>query len=409
MPLFRYKATDSSGKIVQSSIESMDAMEAAARVQKMGLIPIRITQANGSSGSLSTRFSFSLQDFGGWITNKDVMLFTQDLSILLEAGLPLDRSMSILIETSENRRLKRIVADILKTVQGGGGLSDAFGRYPDVFSIFYVNMVRAGEAGGVLEEVLKRLGVYLESAQDLKEFIKSAMIYPVFLVAVGGISIIILMTYVIPKFAVIFSDLGATIPWSTRLLMQVSDFMRSYWWGLGATIAAAVFAFGRYSRTRQGRLRIDRIKLKMPVIGELVKKIEVARFARTLGTLVKSGVPILKGIELARRIIGNRVVSGSMQIVYSRVKEGERLAQPLTKTGVFPSLAIQMITVGEETGRLDEMLLRVAENYEKILRNTVKRFISFLEPAMILIMAIVVGFIVISMLLAIFSMNELPF
>ena len=257
--------------------------------------------------------------------------------------------------------------------------------------------------------MLHRLGDYLESTQELKEYVKSALVYPIFLVCVSGVSIIILMTYVIPKFELIFADLGGSIPLSSRMLLATSEVLRGYWWALLIGLSAVAFLADHFRRTASGRLYLDRLKLKVPAIREYVKTSETARFARTLGTLIRCGVPIVRSLELVTNILGNKIVSNAMAQVIIRVKKGDQLSKPLEATGVFPSLAIQMITVGEETGRLEEMLLRVAENNEKVLRNTLKRFISLLEPALILGMALVIGFIVISMLMAIFSMNELPF
>jgi len=409
MPLFLYKATDPSGKIVKSSLESLDEPAAVARIQEMGLIPIRITPAGKQQSLLGAAWSDPFKALTHRVKGKDLMLFTQDLASLLEAGLPVDRSLAILVGVSESAQFKPIIADILKAVQGGAYLSDALARYPKVFSDFYINMVRAGEAGGVLEEVLKRLGSYLQSSQDLIDFLKSALVYPIFLVAVSGISIIILMTYVMPKFTLMFADMGAEIPWSTQLLLYFSNLLRSYWWLLLGGAAAAGLLIQRFRSSPGGRLKIDQWKLRLPIVRDVVKKIEVARFARTLGTLIRSGVPILQGLDLVGKVLGNKVIVRSMEQVRLKVKEGDRLAPTLAHVGVFPSLALQMITVGEETGRLEEMLLRIADNYEKALTMVVKRFTSLLEPVMILAMAVVVGFIVISMLMAIFSMNELPF
>ncbi len=409
MTLYSYKATDPSGKIMRATLEAPDEMAVAAKIQAMGYIPIRIIPTGKKSKALGIDVSDYVFSIFKRISNKDVMLFTQDLSSLLEAGLPVDRALSILIDVTEKERFKKSIRDILKIVQGGGYLSDALAKYPKVFSNFYVNMVKAGEVGGVLEDVLKRLGIFLETTQDLRDYIKSALVYPIFLVFVGGISIIILMTFVIPKFSIIFSGLGHAMPLSTRILLGSSDFLRSFWWGILGVIVLIYLLLNRFKNTVSGSLILDRYKLNLPVLGKLVRKIEVARFARTLGTLIRSGVPILKALDLTKDIVGNKVMAISLKQVHGRVKEGERLSKPLDDTGIFPSLAIQMITVGEETGRLEEMLIRVAENYEKVLKNTVKRLISFLEPAMILVMGLVVGFIVISMLMAIFSMNELPF
>lgn len=409
MSVYSYKATDFSGKIVKGTLDAPDEKGAAGRLQDMGYIPIDIRPSGAGNASGKMNLNVNVLSLFKTVSNKDVMLFTQDLSALLEAGLPVDKALSILIGVAENLKFKGIIRDILKSVEGGSYLSDAMAKYPKVFSDFYVNMIRAGEAGGVLDAVLARLGVFLEGSQELRDYIKSAMIYPAFLVFVGGISIIILMTFVIPKFSVIFEDMGRAIPLSTQILLSASEGLRTYWWLIIGGICLIYFFFRQYASTPSGRLKLDTYKMNLPVTGELVRRIEVARFARTLGTLVKSGVPILQAIDLVKNILGNKVVAGSMERIYERVKEGERLSKPLGDTGIFPSLAVQMITVGEESGKLDEMLLRVAENYEKVIRNMVKRFISLLEPVMILIMGLVVGFIIISMLLAIFSINDMSF
>jgi general secretion pathway protein F len=409
MTTYSYKAADSSGKIVTGVLEADEEKKVVTELQTLGLIPIRIALTKGNGKRLGLNVSEQFLSLFYGVSSKDVMVFTQDLATLLEAGLPVDRALSLLIESAEKERFKMVVNDILKTVQGGGYLSDALAKHPKAFTSFYVSMVRAGEAGGVLEAVLSRLGEFLESAQELKDYIKSAMVYPTFLVGVGGLSIIFLLTFVIPKFSVIFSDMGQTIPLSTQFLLGISHLLQSYWWAIIAVLGAGYFFLKKYLNTPVGRLKFDRKKMKFPVVGDLIKKIEVARFARTLGTLTKSGVPILQALTLVKDIMGNKVISAAMENVYARVKEGDRLSKPLRDTGIFPPLAIQMITVGEETGRLDRMLLRVAESYEKMVRNTVKRLISLLEPAMILLMGLVVGFVVVSMLMAVFSMNEMPF
>ncbi|MBN1278040.1 MAG: type II secretion system inner membrane protein GspF [Deltaproteobacteria bacterium] len=409
MSEYSYKATDQSGKIVKGVIEAFEEKDAVTRLQNMGYIPIRIALAGREGGRFDFILSMDILSVIKGVSAKDVVIFTQDLSVLLEAGLPVDRALHILIDVAEKPKFKEILKHILKTVQGGSYLSDALAKYPKVFSTFYINMVKAGEAGGILEDVLKRLSLFLESSQDLKDYIKSAMVYPVFLVMVGGVSIIILLTFVLPKFSIIFSDMGQAIPSSTRFLLWFSDVLRIYWWLILGGLAAVFYFLKRYVNTPAGRLKMDYYRLHSPVIGELTEKIEVARFARTLGTLTRSGVPILRALNLVKDIITNQVIANTMGDISERVKEGERLSRPLSDVRVFPPLAIQMITVGEETGRLDEMLIRVAENYETIVKNMVKRLISFLEPAMILFMGIMVGFIVISMLMAIFSMNEMPF
>lgn len=409
MNLFSYKAADASGKVIRGVLEAPGKKEAVEKIHGMGYIPIRIDLSKGAGKKLDWKFLDRFTSVFNTVSAGDVMLFTQDLSVLLNAGLPVDRALAILIEVTGKDRFKEIIGEILKAVQGGAYLSDALSRYPKVFSTFYVNMIRAGETGGVLGPVLERLGLFLEGAQDLRDFVRSAMVYPMFLVAVGGLSIIVLMTYVVPKFSVIFADMGDAIPFTTRLLLGFSDFLRSWWWALFLVIVLLYILLVRYLRTPRGRQFFDQLKLRLPISGDLIRKIEVARFSRTLGTLTRSGVPILQALTLVRDIIGNQVISRALGKVNNRVKEGDRLSKALNDLNLFPSLAVQMITVGEETGRLDAMLLRVAENYEKVVRTTVRRFISFLEPAMILFMGVIVGVIVISMLMAIFSMNELPF
>lgn len=408
MAHFLYKATDPKGKTVTATLEAADERAAASMVQAMGYIPIRIRATVKDRRHLNMDIMQSLGATFNRVSGKDVMLFTQDLATLLDAGLPVDRALSILIDVSEKETFKEVIRDVLKVVQGGGTLSDALAKYPNAFSRFYQNLVKAGEAGGVLESVLRRLGVFLESTQELKDFIKSALIYPIFLLTVGGISVIILMTFVIPRFAVIFEGLGQAIPLSTQILLGTSALVKSYWWAMVALVVGAWFLLARYKKSPAGRLKTDQAKLALPVCGDFIRKLEVARFSRTLGTLTKSGVPILKALDLVRGIISNQIIARSLQQVNDRVKEGDRLSKPLEDTGYFPALAIQMITVGEETGRLEEMLLRVADSYEKNLRSAVKRLVSILEPVMILFMGLVVAFIVISMLMAVFSMNEIP-
>ncbi len=409
MPLYSYKATDASGSVVKGTLEAFEKKEVVARLQGMNYIPICIDAAGGDLGRFNLEFTRKAADLLQRVTTKDVMRFTQDLCALLEAGLPVDKALSVLIDVSEKEKFKGIVTGLLKTVESGGSLSEALIRYPRVFSTLYVNMVRAGETGGVLPAALDRLGLFLENAQDLKDYITSAMVYPLFLAFVGGASIIIMLTFVIPKFSIIFSDMGQSLPFSTSILLGLSHGLRSYWWlilGLGCLIFVLV---KRYVQTPAGRLKVDRLKMRSPGIGKLVKAVEAARFARTLGTLIRSGVPILQALRLVREIITNQQIAGALERVYERVKEGERLSKPLHQEDIFPPLAVQMILVGEETGKLDQMLLRVAENYDKLVRNMVKRFVNLLEPAMILAMGLMVGFIVISMLLAVFSMNEVPF
>jgi general secretion pathway protein F len=270
-------------------------------------------------------------------------------------------------------------------------------------------MVRAGESGGFLEIILSRLAQYLQSTKEIKDHLVSVMIYPLILTIVSGISVIILVTFVIPRFAKIFSDMGQAIPLPTQILLAVSQTVRGYWWVLLGAIVLAILGLKAYLKDEERRLKWDQFKLRWVAVGDLIKKVEVARFARTLGTLLQSGVSILPALSLVREISQNRAISRSIYYVHDRLREGKGMSKSLEETKIFPALAVHMISVGEETGRLDEMLLKTAETYEVTVQNAVKRFVSLLEPLIILVMGGVVGFIVISMLLAIFSINEIPF
>jgi general secretion pathway protein F len=409
MAQFSYKAADQNGRVVTGTQDASDEKGVVAALQAQDYTPIRITPGDGASTLFSLKREKGAFRFLNRVSDRDVLRFTEDLATLLGAGLTLDRSLQILRDAANKQALKSLIAGVLKTVQKGGYLSDALPDHPGEFSQFYVNMVKAGEAGGFLDLVLERMSTYLRDIKDLKDYIISAMIYPLFLVCIGGISILVLLTYVIPKFAVIFEDLGQTIPLSTQLLLGAGAFFQKYVFLLLAVFAALIFFWHRFSRTTAGRTRIDSMLTRLPVVGGFVQELETARFARTLGTLIKSGVPILGSLTLVQGVIRNRVIAKSLDLIRERVREGEALSIPLADSGRFPQLAAQMITVGEETGRLDEMLFKIGDIYEIKVRSFIKRGMSLLEPVVILGMGILVGFIVISMLMAIFSMNDMPF
>jgi len=404
VPIYSYRATDSAGEIIEGSMDAGSEKDLVGRLHKLGYIPIRIKHFEEGKAEINKFLTLFNR-----VSNQDVMYFTQDISTLLNAGLPIDKSLAILVEITENKKFQGIIKDILKDVQGGSYLSDALAKYPDIYSALYVNMVRAGEAGGVLELILGKLAEFLKNSQELVDYIKSAMVYPLLLFFVGGISMIILLTFVIPRFSVIFADMGQAIPSSAALLLALSAVLRTYWWLIILTLGAAVLLWKRYINTPEGRLNFHTALFKLPLAGKIIQDLEVARFSRTLGTLLKSGVPILEALRLVKDIIGNEFIAGSMDKIYAQVKEGERLSRPLKESRIFPTLAVQMVTVGEETGRLDELLLKIANNYDGVVRNMVQRLISLMEPAMILIMGLAIGFIVISMLMAIFSVNDMPF
>jgi general secretion pathway protein F len=401
VPVFTYRATTFEGSIIEGVIDAPDERAAAERLKNSGVIPLKVLSAEqGKKKPFNVSFRIRRQ-------KDQVLTFTTELSALLGAGLPIDRSLNILGEISADQEMKGVINEILRSIREGGSFSDALQKHPSMFSTIYVNMVRAGEAGGILDAVLDQLNEFLESAKELKESVVSAMIYPSILVLTGGISIIVLMTYILPRFSVIFDELGGSLPLATKLLLAVSSFLSSFWWLFLLAAAGLVIGLRVYFRTEDGRNARDRLLLRLT--GELIRKLETARFARTLGTLIKSGVPMLQALGNAKDVISNRAIAQAIDAVMKGAREGRGIAVPLTQTNAFPQLALSMIKVGEETGQLDIMLLKVAQTYEKSLRVEIRRFMGFLEPAMILIMGTVIGFIVISMLMAIFSITELPF
>jgi general secretion pathway protein F len=337
------------------------------------------------------------------------MLFTQELSTLIEAGLPLDRSLQILAELTEKEKFREVVRDLLRKIEAGSSFSEALSSYPGIFPRLYVNMVKAGEVGGVLNVILARLTKYLQTSKETREYLVSVLIYPALLTLVSGASIVILLTFVIPRFAKIFADMGGTIPLPTQILLSVSQFVKDYWWAIAGGLLAIGFGIRSYTKQGEGKVQWDQLKLRLALVGNLVKQMEIARFARTLGTLIQSGVPILQALQIVRETASNEIIARSIGEVHTGVKQGGSVSKTLQNQGIFPPLAIHMMTVGEETGKLDEMLMRVAETYEANLQTALKRFISLLEPMLILFMGLVIGFIVVSMLLAIFSINEIPF
>jgi len=385
-------------------MEGRDEKAVVESLQKLGYIPIRVS-ANQAQGTMKP----GIRSYFERVTLKDLMLFTQELSTLIEAGLPLDRSLQILAELTEKEKFREVVRDLLRKIEAGSSFSEALSSYPGIFPKLYINMVKAGEVGGVLNLILARLTKYLQTSKETREYLVSVMIYPALLTLVSGASIVILLTFVIPRFAKIFADMGGTIPLPTQILLSVSQFMKGYWWAIAGGLLAIGFGIRSYTKQGEGKVQWDQLKLRLALVGNLVRQMEIAQFARTLGTLIQSGVPILQALQIVRETVSNEIIARAIGEVHTGVKQGGSISKTLQNQGIFPPLAVHMMTVGEETGKLDEMLMRVAETYEASLQTALKRFISLLEPMLILFMGLVIGFIVISMLLAIFSINEIPF
>jgi len=401
---FVYKAITASGQTVEGSMEGKDERSIVQSLHQMGYIPLRVAVAEikRSSGGLS---AFLPQRLG----LQNLLVFTQELATLVSAGLPIDRSLKILVSMTENRKLQDVIRDVLRKIEGGTSLGDALESHPKTFPKLYVNMVKAGETGGFLDAILTRIVKYLQSSKELRDSVVSAMIYPLILTVVSGLSIAILVTYVIPRFAGMFSDMGQAMPLPTQIVLTFSQVVQDYWYIIGGAVALAYVGLKAYIQVPARKLQWDTFKLGVVMVGDLIKKIEIARFARTMGTLLQSGVPILTALNLVKEISQNMAIGQTIAHVHDRLREGKGVAKALEEKGVFPPLAVHMIAVGEETGKLDEMLNKIAETFEGNVQTTVKRFVSLLEPLIILLMGAVIGFIVISMLLAIFGMTDIKF
>jgi len=405
---FQYRAVDPQGKVVEGTVEAAEVPAVVARLHDRGLIPITIASGDRARPRATGVKLPALRTLGRRrVKGRDLLVMTQELSALVSSGLPLDRSLATLAELADNPELKRILEEVLHAVQGGKSLAEALGQHR-AFPPLYVNMIRAGELGGFLEVVLERLTEYLERGQQLRDEVRAALTYPALLTCAMGVSILVLLVYVLPKFTVLFSEMGRALPLQARLLLALSDLVRHYWWaGIGA-VGLAVGGF-RYSiRSPRGRYEWDQWKLRIALVGPLLRKMEVASLARTLGTLLKSGVPMLQALGTVKEVAGNQVIARSLGEVEVGVREGAGVAAPLARSGVFPPLAIQMIAVGEETGKLDDLLIRVADHFDREVRVRITQFTRLLEPVLILVMGVGVGSIVISMLSAIFSVNDLP-
>lgn len=406
MPRYRYEAVDAAGEVLRDEVEASSAEVAIERLRDQGLLPLSVAEAKG--GFLRGGFSQPLFSRRRSFSQKSVILLTQQLSSLLNAGMPLDRALTILIDVTDDEPSKALMERVQEKVRGGSTLADAL-ETQGVFSRFYLNMIRAGEAGGALETVLKRLSEFLERSQALRETVASALIYPLILLTVSALSVIILLTFVVPQFQRLFADAGKALPLATQIVIAVGDGFRHYWWAGAIVILLAASAMRRQLRQPESRLLWDRRFLRLPLFGDLIAKVETARLSRTLGTLLGNGVSLLNALTIVRETLSNQVLAGALGEVAEHVKTGRGLADPLLEAGDFPKLAVQMVRVGEETGQLQEMLLQVADTYDGEVQTAIKRLLTLLEPAMILGLGVIVAGIIMSILVAILSLNDLAF
>lgn len=406
MPRYRYEAVDAAGEVVRDELDAATLDAAIARLRDQGLLPLTVNEAK--SGFLRGGFGQPLFSKRRALSRKTIALLTQQLASLLHAGMPLDRALTILIGVTEDEQAKPVLERVQEKVRGGSSLADAL-EVQGVFSRFYLNMVRAGEAGGALDIVLKRLTEFLERSQALRETVTSALIYPIILLSVSALSVIILLTFVVPQFQRLFADAGKALPLATQIVIAVGDGFRYYWW-VGAILFVLLSAIARQQLSQpESRARWDDWFLRLPLFGDLIAKVETARLSRTLGTLLGNGVSMLNALTIVRETLSNQVLAGALGEVAEHVKTGRGLADPLLEAGRFPKLAIQMIRVGEETGQLQEMLLQVADAYDGEVQTAVKRMLTLLEPALILGLGVIIAGIIMSILVAILSLNDLAF
>lgn len=406
MPLFLYKAVGQDGQVVEAQREATDEQALVGALQADGLVPITVVLA--SSKPLS-RLTLRRQNRSSLSTN-DISNFTKELATLLNAGLPLDRSLSLLVElTDDGTQLQIMVSQILDKVRGGVSLSQALEEQTGVFSKFYINMIRAGEAGGHLEGVLDRLSEYLESSKELRGTVKTALIYPAILVLMAIVSLLVLLTFVVPQFQEMFESSGRELPLPTQIVVGISSFLQSYWWLFVLAFVGLVFYMKTQLSHTESRSTWDKRFLAIPYVGDLIKKIEIANFSRTLGTLLGNGVSLLSALSIVKETLNNQVLAEKVGHATENLKEGGDMSGPLIESALFPKMATQMIQLGEETGSLEEMLDRVASTYDKEIKVTIERLLAMLEPALIVGLGLLIAGIIISVLMAILSVNDLAF
>jgi type IV pilus assembly protein PilC len=421
MPKFNYVALDARGNETKGSIEVGSQNEAIGRVKEMGLFPTKISEAEkeksadkgkakgkaapkpGAKGK-GKGININIPGLGAKVKPKVLTTFTRQLATLVDAGLPLLRGLRVLEKQERNAALKKILGELATSIEGGSTFSEALAQHPKVFNKLFVNMVKAGELGGVLEVVLKRLAEFSEKAQKIKAKVKAALFYPsaVMIVAVG--IMVLLLTFVVPKFKEVFAGMGVKMPGFTLFVLALSDIIKNNILGTLGVMVAVFIVFMLLIKTKLGRRLWDKFTLIMPAFGPVISKVAISRFTRTLGTLVTSGVPILQALTIVRETAGNVIIAGAVQKIHESVKEGETITAPMEGSGVFPPMVVSMVDVGEQTGALPEMLLRIADDYDEQVDNAVAAMTSLLEPIMIVFLAVIVGSIVIAMFLPLIAM-----
>jgi general secretion pathway protein F len=410
MPLYRYRAVSTSGVVAPGELDAANESEIVDHLRDRGLMPMQIAHAAGTapaSSGVAAKGAKRRWFESKSVTRDQLLAATRELATLLRAGLPLDRALEILTGLAPTPAVATLLQGIRDDVRGGKALSQALDARREVFSRFYVNIVRAGEAGGALGEVMQRLADTMERNKELRESVKSALIYPSLLVLVAVVSVAILLVFVVPQFESTFAQAGKALPVPTLVVVTIGKFMRGYWWAVLGLTFLFVMWYRRRGQVASVRRRRDEKRLRMPLVGDLLAKVETARFARTLATLLSNGVTLLSGLAIVKETMTNTVMAQALDGVIAKLREGKGFGRPLSETGLYPRLATQMILVGEESGRLEEMLARVADVYDREVQAAIKRFLAVLEPALILSLAVLIGGIVFSILMGVMGMSEL--
>ncbi len=400
MPQFTYKAKDNSGQLVSGTLEAESPANVITRLQAMGYFPVSVQDSKSSAAVASAS-----QGRQKRVKINDMASFNRQLADLLSSGIPLVKALSVLQNQTPNPTLRQIIQQVTQDVSGGDSLAGAMSRHPKVFNKLFIAMVKAGEAGGLLDQVLQRLADFSENEAETRSKVKSALAYPIVMVLAGAGAIMVLLTVVMPKIMKIYEDLDQQLPATTVILISVSKFLQSYWYMVIGSIVALVFILMRMKNTKEGRRAIDTFILKIPILGPMIIKKEIANFARTLGSLLHNGVSILPALDITHGVLNNQIVADEVARIPENVTQGEGVAAPLRNSKVFPPIVVNMMAIGEETGRLDNVLSKVAKSFDTEVDRDVKTLTSLLEPLIILFMGLVVGFIVISMLLPIFSID----
>ncbi len=412
MPVFAFEAVDTTGKKHRREVEAGNKTEALQKIRTMGLRPTKLQEKKGSAAAKPDRAAGAEEKKSGGfrlfdrVSQAQITQFTQQLSTLQDAGLPIVRSLKILASQMNPGKFKDQVTSVTEQVEGGETFSEALSKYPRTFDTLFVAMVRAGEAGGVLDVILNRLSDFMEKSLRLKKKVRGAMVYPIAVITVAALILAGIMTFVIPQFEKMFQDIGKGLPPITQLLLNIANLIKGYWWLTPVVIVVLFFFFKWIGRTEAGGMALDKFKLRAPVFGQIIKKSTISRFCRTLGTLIASGVPILEALSIVREAIPNRVISNAISDVHGSIREGETIAEPLQASGVFDPLLVNMIDIGEETGELDKMLNKIADNYDTDVDVLVDSLSSLLEPVLIVGMGLAVGFIVVALFMPLVSIIE---